>query len=422
MPVTVFYFVLYEKLNISAVLIDMSSPPKPWNNVGACGHNFPASNTATERSLSGVIGNPAFLQSSSAHLPSGGSGVRNQYVSQVPPPIPPRPDTMSSSYRYGVGCRGYSPYSSYSSPLYSGLYRSYGGMGYGSRMPYSTNFYGTSESENDLIRFAEESTRPAFQSIESVVHAVGSVSMMLESTFHALYSSYQAVLGVADQFTRLRNHLTHILSTLAVLRSLQWLCLKILYHLGVRTRNPSNESAWSAASELASGSVSVPYAGGPPKSSWPIFIFLSVVLGAPWVILRLLSKAAEVKKKEVHLWASGSDKSNMTNVGVVAYDFMAQYPQELSVRAGQKIVIAPKHLQPKSKGWLFVSADGKKVGLVPSNYVKIACLNKSKQPVVAAPAGGITQSSTQISTLQKEVDIKEPAENSSISSSGHELK
>lgn len=399
----------------------MSAPPKPWNNVGACAHNFPASNTTAERSLSGVIGNPAFLQSSSAHLPSANSSIRSQYISQAPPPVPPRPDTVSS-YRFGTGCRGYSPYSSYSNPMYSGLYRSYGGMGYGNRMPYSSNMFSAGESENDLIRFAEESTRPAFQSIESVVHAVGSVSMMLESTFHALYSSYQAVLGVADQFTRLRNHLSHILSTLAVLRSLQWLCLKILYHLGIRTRNPSNESAWSTASELASGLASGPNAGGPPKSTWPIFIFLSVVLGAPWVILRLLSKAAEVKKKEVHLWASGKDKSNVTNVGVVVYDFTAQYPQELTVRAGQRIVIAPKNLQPKAKGWLFVSTDGKKVGLVPSNYVKLALMNKSRQQGVVASSGGITENCAQRNTLQKETDTNEPADNSDVSSVGNEAK
>lgn len=38
-----------------------------------------------------------------------------------------------------------------------------------------------------FIQLAENSSRQAFQSIESIVHAFGSVSMMLESTYHALY-------------------------------------------------------------------------------------------------------------------------------------------------------------------------------------------------------------------------------------------
>lgn len=38
-----------------------------------------------------------------------------------------------------------------------------------------------------FIRLAEESSRPAFESIESIVHAFGSVSMMLESTYHAVH-------------------------------------------------------------------------------------------------------------------------------------------------------------------------------------------------------------------------------------------
>lgn len=38
-----------------------------------------------------------------------------------------------------------------------------------------------------FMQLAEDSSRQAFQSIESIVHAFGSVSMMLESTYHAVY-------------------------------------------------------------------------------------------------------------------------------------------------------------------------------------------------------------------------------------------
>lgn len=46
-----------------------------------------------------------------------------------------------------------------------------------------------------FIQMAEENSRPAFQSIESVVGAVGSIAMMLENTFFAMTSSFRAILG-----------------------------------------------------------------------------------------------------------------------------------------------------------------------------------------------------------------------------------
>lgn len=47
-----------------------------------------------------------------------------------------------------------------------------------------------------FIQIAEESSRPTFQSIESIVGAVGSVAMMLENTFMAMTSSFRAILGL----------------------------------------------------------------------------------------------------------------------------------------------------------------------------------------------------------------------------------
>lgn len=83
-----------------------------------------------------------------------------------------------------------------------------------------------------FIQMVEESSRPAFQSIESLVHAFGSVSFMMESTFNAVYSSFQAVLGVAENFGRLRTMFGQFFSTFAVLRTLQWLYKKLLYLIG----------------------------------------------------------------------------------------------------------------------------------------------------------------------------------------------
>lgn len=79
---------------------------------------------------------------------------------------------------------------------------------------------------------AEESSQPAFQSLESIVHAFGSISMMLDSTLNAVYSSFRAVLGMADQFSRMRTHLSKVFSALAIFRTAKWALHKLFYIFG----------------------------------------------------------------------------------------------------------------------------------------------------------------------------------------------
>lgn len=55
---------------------------------------------------------------------------------------------------------------------------------------------------------------------------------MLDSTLNAVYSSFRAVLGMADQFSRLRSHLGKVFSALAIFRTAKWAYMKLLYMLG----------------------------------------------------------------------------------------------------------------------------------------------------------------------------------------------
>lgn len=152
-------------------------------------------------------------------------------TSQPPPALPPRPFQQQSSLQqssyggygggvgsmYGNSMYG-SPYSSYGSNYGgygSGLnsfgsgFGSYGGFGsgvggYGS-YGGGYNRFGNSnghpmDPENRFIQIAEESSRPAFQSIESLVGAIGNIASMLDSTFFAITSSFRAILGVAANF------------------------------------------------------------------------------------------------------------------------------------------------------------------------------------------------------------------------------
>ena len=122
-------------------------------------------------------------------------------LTRVPPPILPRP-----SQQTGSSLNSFRPaYSSFSSG-----YGAYGNSFYGSYSPYSYGYNGLSYNRlrvDDLppsrfVQQAEESSRGAFQSIESIVHAFASVSMMMDATFSAVYNSFRAVLDVANHFSR----------------------------------------------------------------------------------------------------------------------------------------------------------------------------------------------------------------------------
>ncbi|UYV74214.1 PEX13 [Cordylochernes scorpioides] len=272
------------------------------------------------------------------------------------PPLPPR------GFDYNM--RMYP--TSYGAPLFYGNPSTMYGSNYGARY----DPLGGMPPENSFVRLAEESSRPAFQSIESIVHAVASISMMLESTYAAVHTSFRAVLGVADHFSRLRSHLAQLLSTLAVLRTMRWLLRKALYILGLVKSNPSLEQAWEQANGQAQALARK------HKSTWPILIFFSAVLGFPWLIWRMLTRANAGINPDA--WAQGED---VHILATAQYDFKTDNIRELPLTAGQHLRIAPKEIQPnKMKGWLLASVDGTKIGFVPSNYVKIQGVRKGTQP------------------------------------------
>lgn len=86
------------------------------------------------------------------------------------------------------------------------------------------------------------------------------------------------------------------------------------------------------------------------------------------------------------------------------YDFMAVSNEELSLRAGQKIWLAPRSLQSKSiPGW-WIAADNKNVGLVPANYVTIVGQLKRKSE---SEGNGNVIASTVIPTSMENATISD---------------
>ena len=238
-------------------------------------------------------------------------------ASSAPPPVPTRPSQQRSSVNSGYGGYGSSyggfgsGYSGYGSSMYGGYGGLGGGMygggmygGYGSYGGYGMNRIGPTEggyNSNSFVQQAEESSRQAFQSIESIVQAFGSVAMMLESTFYAVYNSFRAVIGVADHFTRMRMHFAQIFSAFAVIRTLRWLYRKLLVLLRLRQAGLP-EDVWNQAAEASLGALTegdLKGAGGGGRSSWPILMFFAITVGGPWLIWRLL-KSIGGNKGESH--------------------------------------------------------------------------------------------------------------------------
>lgn len=55
------------------------------------------------------------------------------------------------------------------------------------------------------------------------------------------------------------------------------------------------------------------------------------------------------------------------------HDFVAANPQELNIRTGQSLLIAPREVQNTQKligtGWILASLDNQTSGLIPINYI-----------------------------------------------------
>lgn len=211
------------------------------------------------------------------------------------PPVPPRPVQQPYRPSYSSFNSSYSPYGSsiyggYSPYSYGGSYGGgYGPGGYG-RLPHTEDV-----APSRFVQQAEEGSRGAFQSIESIVQAFASVSMMLDATFSAVYNSFRAVLDVANHLTRLRAHLTRVLSAFALVRTLRYLYRRVQRLLGRRS-DAEAEDLWadSTSDALAMSASTGQGAGMEDQTvkSWPIFLFFAVVLGGPYLIWKLLSSSS----------------------------------------------------------------------------------------------------------------------------------
>ncbi|KFV80782.1 Peroxisomal membrane protein PEX13, partial [Struthio camelus australis] len=327
-------------------------------------------------------------------------------VARIPPPILPRPSQQTGSSSLSTFRPAYSS-------SFSPGYGSYGTSFYGSYSPYGYGYggLGYNRFRTDDIppsRFVnEESSRGAFQSIESIVHAFASVSMMMDATFSAVYNSFRAVLDVANHFSRLKIHFTKVFSAFALVRTIRYLYQRLQRLLGLR-KSSENEDLW-AESEGTVARAGVEDKAASSAKSWPIFLFFAVILGGPYLIWKLLSTYSDEETVSSN-WASGEDDHV---VGRAEYDFSALSEEEISFRAGDMLKLAPKEQQPKIRGWLLASYDGQTTGLVPANYIKILGKRRGRKTVdlerIAEQQSVLTNASAKGSTAAVTLEEQEAA-------------
>ncbi|CAF2723506.1 unnamed protein product [Rotaria sp. Silwood2] len=284
--------------------------------------------------------------------------IENPRTQGVAPPPPPR--TVQQQYGLYPPSNYLNPYSL--NPYQAGnYYNNYRFTPYGaqSNIPVS-----------NFAQLAIDESRSAFSSIESIIHTFRSISLMLESTFTSVYSSFRAVTDVLDHFTRIRHEITAIYPLVLIWKFLKYLYHRLLRLLHLRQTTQGNtEETWSAIYNSLQRSTT--NANEPPvgasSSSLLVALFFIVSLGTPILMLKFINSIIKKKQSVNNSWLE--QQNNQAQV-VALYDYVARNSDELSFTRGTTIYLAPIGLQSTSSHWFVGTIDRIHTGLIPANYVQ----------------------------------------------------
>ena len=213
------------------------------------------------------------------------------------PPPPPRTVQSFAREQQQQQQPGLYPSPNYLSPYSASPFYGQQAPGYYNGYRYSPYGPQTNLPVSNFAQLAMDESRSAFSSIESVINTFRSISMMLESTFTSVYSSFRAVTDVFDHFSRIRTEITAIYPLVLLWRFLKYLYHRLLRLLHLRHAQPGNrEETWSAIYNTLQQATTDP-SGAPRSSSSGLLIalFFAVSFGTPLLMLKLLNS---VIKKE----------------------------------------------------------------------------------------------------------------------------
>jgi peroxin-13 len=289
----------------------MLSPPKPWESASAINNSTDTSNTLAQQSTPSIPTRPSSFADNSFNR--FGNAYSSPYGSRLIGGYGGGYSSGYGGYGYGGYGGGYSGYGNYGG--YGSGYGGYGG-GYGPRPP------------------PDNGSEAAFQVIEQFVQAFGGIAHMLESTFTATYSSYAAMMGMAEHFGHLSSFLGDFIPIFSFFG-------KIRDFVGrpsvddIQTKKPSKK---------------------------PFFIFLMVVFGIPYLMNRLIN----ILQKRKQITPTGSETLPDIEFAKALYDFTAEGPREISFKKGDLIGVISK----EGEWWTGKLRHGP-IGYFPGSFVQL---------------------------------------------------
>eukprot|EP00102_Acyrthosiphon_pisum_P018477 XP_008190254.1 PREDICTED: peroxisomal membrane protein PEX13-like [Acyrthosiphon pisum] len=186
--------------------------------------------------------------------------------------------------------------------------------------------------------------------------------MLLESTFTAMQISFQALLGVAENFTRLRTFMMKLYSTIVSFKLARWFLTKLFYLLKmVRGDRGSNteDDLWTALSSADNNKEMISSDG----RSWPLVIFTGLLVTTPYLVYKLLNSVTPESVPSVN----NTLPSNM-NIDTAQCDLD---PKTIPLVKGKSFLTSQENIAlAREAGWLLVDNFDRKQGCVPLVAVK----------------------------------------------------
>ncbi|VDK38812.1 unnamed protein product, partial [Gongylonema pulchrum] len=210
----------------------------------------------------------------------------------------------------------------------------------------------TYRPEGHVARLFSGKPKGVFESIEEVVEAVNSVTILLNSAHHAFYSSFRAVISAVAEFSRLKAQITGAVKSSALLNWLRYIWRLLLrYFRFRRVLRVNQETSTAVLEELEPLTQALPPLAQTEANSFrPLFswvLWLSVIIGS-YFALRLLARAV-AHLEECLRWSDGEGEYYEA---VAVQDYTAAGEGRISFKRNEVLRVAPKRYQPQCRGYL----------------------------------------------------------------------
>ncbi|CAF3814221.1 unnamed protein product [Rotaria sp. Silwood1] len=279
--------------------------------------------------------------------------IENSRTQILVPPPPPR--TIQQQYNL------YSP-TNYLNPYSLGPYQQSNFYNNYRLTPYGTQ---SNIPVSNFAQLAIDESRTAFSSIESIIQTFRSISLMLESTFTSVYSSFRAVTDVLDHFTRIRHEISTIYPFVLIWKFLKYIYYRLLRLLHLR--QTTSEETWTTIYNNLQQNTRNINEQTTGSSSLLVALFFIVSLGTPMLMLKFINSIIKKRQTANNSWLE--QENNQAQV-IALYDYVARNSDELSFSRGTTIYLAPISLQSTSSHWFLGTIDRIHTGLIPANYVQ----------------------------------------------------